>query len=89
MHFQKKKIKKKTSVEKYRVETFSLWSISCMSNGPFYLHYLPLSSLGMVGTTQVSFLFADHITTKNGYMKRAYTRQRMPNNKNSNKRKQV
>ena len=49
-----------------------------------------LSSLGMLGITQVgSILFADHITFNNGYMKHAHTRQRMSNNNNNNKKKQV
>ena len=44
----------------------------------------------MLGTTQlISILFADHITFYNGYMKRAHTRQRMANDNNNNKRKQV
>ena len=48
-----------------------------------------LSSLGMLGTTQLnSILFADYITFNNGHMKRAHTRQKMINN-NNNKRKQV
>ena len=37
-----------------------------------------LSSLGMLGTTQLdSIFFSDHITFNNGYMKRTHTRQRM------------
>ena len=46
-----------------------------------------LSSLGMLGSTQLnSILFADHITFNNGYMKHAHTRQRFSNNNNNNKR---
>ena len=49
-----------------------------------------LSGLGMLGTTQLnSIFFADHITFNNGSMKRAHIRQRMTNNHNNNKRKQV
>ena len=50
-----------------------------------------LSSLVMLGTTQLnSILFAYHIRFNNGYMKRAHARQRMTNNNNNdNKRKQV
>ena len=36
-----------------------------------------------------SISFADHITFNNRYMKRAHTRQRMMNDNNNNKRKQV
>ena len=47
-----------------------------------------LSSLGMLGTTQLNF-FADHIIFNNGYIKYAHTRLRMTKNNNSNERKQV
>ena len=40
-----------------------------------------LSSLGMLGTTQLSFCFVDHIIFNNGYMKHTHTRQRMTNNR--------
>ena len=42
-----------------------------------------LSSLGMLGTTQLSFI-CNHITFNNGYMKSTHTRQRMTNNNNKN-----
>ena len=46
-----------------------------------------LSSLGIPARTQLnSVLFADHITFKNGYMKRVHTIQRMTNNNNNNKK---
>ena len=47
-----------------------------------------LSSLGMLGTTQLN-VFADHIIFNSGYMKHAHSWQRMTNNNNNNKRKQV
>ena len=50
--------------------------------------YTNLSSLGILGTTQLNF-FEDHIIFNNGYMKHASTRQRMTNNNNNDKRNQV
>ena len=60
-------------------------------------HYLPLD--GMINIPKylvrgcwvqlIFFFFADHITSNNGYMKHAHTRQRMTNNNYNNKRKQV
>ena len=47
-----------------------------------------LSSLGMLGTTQLN-IFADHIIFTNGHMKHAHSWQRMTNNNNDNKGKQV
>ena len=48
-----------------------------------------LSSLGMLGTTQLILFFADHIIFNNGHMKHAHSWQRMTNNNNNNERKQV
>ena len=47
-----------------------------------------LSSLGMLGTTELDF-FADHIIFNNGHMKHAHSWQSMTNNNNNDKRKQV
>ena len=59
-------------------------------------HYLPLNGMVNIPIYLVwecwvqhnSILFADHITSNNGYMKHAHARQRMSNNNNNNKRKQ-
>ena len=52
-------------------------------NGMVNMHYL--SSLGMLGTTQLNFICrSQHLT-----MERAHTRQRMTNNDNKFKIKQV
>ena len=51
---------------------------------------IPVYLVGMLGTTPFnSIFFADHIIFNNGYMKHAHTRQRMTNDDNNNKRKQV
>ena len=56
----------------------------------WYGKHTYLSSLGMLGTIQLnSILFADHIKFNDGYIKRAYTRQRMSNDNYNNERKQV
>ena len=70
---------------------------------PVYLmalqHYLPLDDMIIIPIYVVwgcwvqlnptQFYFADHITFNNGYMKHAHTRQKMTNNSNNKKRKQV
>ena len=65
-------------------------NLAIISRYRWYSIHTFLSSLGMLGITQLkSILFADHITFSNAYLKRFHTRQRMTNNNNNNKRKQV
>ena len=67
---------------------------------PANSHYLPLDGMinipiylvwgcwVQLNSTQLNF-FADHIIFNNGYMKHAHSWQRMTNNNNKNRRKQV
>ena len=60
------------------------------------VHYLPLDGMINIPTylvwrcwVQLNSFFADHIIFNNGYMKHAHKRQRMTNDNNNNKSKQV
>ena len=67
-------------------------SLYTLSPARWHDKHTYLSSLGMLGTTQLNsfffFFVANHLIFHNGYMKHAHTRQRMTNNNNNNKRKQ-
>ena len=75
----------------YRSESYaSFKQKSALSPARWHDKHTHLSSLGMLGTTQLnSIFFADHIIFNNRHLKHAHTRQRMTNNNNNNKRKQV
>ena len=65
---------------------FSHSTLSALSPARWRGKHTYLSSLGLLGTTQLNSIFiVDHIKFNNGYMKRADTRQRMTNNNKENK----
>ena len=64
-------------------------TISALSPPRWRDKHTYLSSLGMLGTTQLTHFICRSHNVNNGYMKRAHTRQRMSNNNNNSKRKQV
>ena len=72
------------------VPTSNLVRIKALSPARWHDKHASLSSLGMLGTTQLnSFFFSDHIIFNNGHMKHAHSWQRMTNNNINNKKKQV